>query len=40
VERAEIERAVKLAGLELPGEVECCVIGQDPIIASPHFVTR
>ena len=38
MERSDIERAVKLAGLELPGEVDCHVVGQDPILPSPHYL--
>jgi hypothetical protein len=38
MERFEVERAVKLAGLELPGQVEYEVIGQDPILPSPHYL--
>jgi crotonobetainyl-CoA:carnitine CoA-transferase CaiB-like acyl-CoA transferase len=38
VERSEIERAVQLAGLQLPRDVDCHVVGQDPILASPHHL--
>jgi hypothetical protein len=38
MERSEIERAVRLAGLELPAEADCRVVGQDPILASPHHL--
>jgi crotonobetainyl-CoA:carnitine CoA-transferase CaiB-like acyl-CoA transferase len=38
VERFEIERAVKLAGLELPNDVDYHIVGQDPIVASPHYL--
>lgn len=38
MERFEIERAVKLAGLELTGDAEYGVVGHDPILASPHHL--
>ena len=38
MERFEIERAVKLAGLELPNDVDYHVVGQDPILPSPHYL--
>jgi CoA-transferase family III len=38
VERFEIERAVKLAGLELPNDVDYHIDGQDPILQSPHYL--
>ncbi|MBV9322796.1 MAG: CoA transferase [Chloroflexi bacterium] len=38
MERSDIEHAVKLAGLELSDEVDCHVVGQDPILASPHHL--
>jgi crotonobetainyl-CoA:carnitine CoA-transferase CaiB-like acyl-CoA transferase len=38
VERSEIERAVKLARLEPPDGVDYHVIGQDPILPSPHYL--
>src|SRR5580692_7890081 len=38
MERFEVERAVKLAGLELPGAADWQIIGQDPILPSPHYL--
>ncbi len=38
MERFEIERAVKLAGVELPTDVDYHIVGQDPIVASPHYL--
>jgi crotonobetainyl-CoA:carnitine CoA-transferase CaiB-like acyl-CoA transferase len=38
MERFEIERAVKLGGVELPNDVDYHVVGQDPIVASPHYL--
>jgi crotonobetainyl-CoA:carnitine CoA-transferase CaiB-like acyl-CoA transferase len=34
----EVERAVRMGGLELPGGVKFAVVGQDPILASPHYL--
>ena len=34
----EVERAVRMGGLELPGGVNFEVVGQDPILASPHYL--
>ena len=35
----EVERAVRKGGLELPGGgVKFAVVGQDPILASPHYL--
>jgi CoA-transferase family III len=38
VKLAEIERAVQMGGLELPGGVKFAVVGEDPILASPHYL--
>ncbi len=38
MERFEIERAVKLAGLDLPNDVDYHIVGQDPILPSPHYL--
>lgn len=36
MERAEIERAVRLAGLELPDGADYEVVGTEPVLRSPH----
>jgi CoA-transferase family III len=38
VERSDVERAVKLAGLELPADADFQILGQDPILPSPHYL--
>ena len=34
----DVERAVRMGGLELPSGVKFVVVGQDPILASPHYL--
>jgi crotonobetainyl-CoA:carnitine CoA-transferase CaiB-like acyl-CoA transferase len=36
VDREDVERAVKLAGLELPASAEFEVLGTEPVLPSPH----
>jgi crotonobetainyl-CoA:carnitine CoA-transferase CaiB-like acyl-CoA transferase len=36
VERKDVERAVRLAGLELPAEADFEVLGDEPVLPSPH----
>ena len=38
MDRFDIEQAVKLAGLELPAGAEYEIVGQDPILRSPHHL--
>ncbi len=38
MERADIERALTLAGLELSADANVRVIGEDPILPSPHYL--
>ena len=38
MERFDIERAIKLAGLDLPSGVDYHIVGQDPILPSPHYL--
>ncbi len=38
MERSDIERAVKLAGLTLPNSVHYEVVGREPILPSPHYL--
>jgi CoA-transferase family III len=38
VEHADVLRAVALAGLELPADVDWRIDGADPIVASPHYL--
>ena len=38
MERADVERAVQLAGLELPADADYQILGQDPILTSPHYL--
>jgi crotonobetainyl-CoA:carnitine CoA-transferase CaiB-like acyl-CoA transferase len=38
MERADVERAVQLAGLELPADTDYEILGQDPILPSPHYL--
>ena len=38
VDRIDVEGAVKLAGLELPADAEFQVLGQEPILPSPHHL--
>ena len=38
MERAAVERAVRLAGLELPADADYEITGCDPILASPHHL--
>ncbi len=37
-ERIDIERAVKLAGPELPADADFEIQGQDPMLPSPHYL--
>jgi hypothetical protein len=38
MERMAVERAVQLAGLELPADADFEILGQDPILPSPHYL--
>ncbi|SRR5579875_12755 len=38
MQRATIERAVRLAGLELPGDADFEVTGDEPVLPSPHYL--
>ena len=38
MDRTDVERAVKLAGLALPAEAAFEVTGAEPVLASPHFL--
>jgi crotonobetainyl-CoA:carnitine CoA-transferase CaiB-like acyl-CoA transferase len=38
VQRATVERAVRLAGLELPADADFEVTGDEPVLASPHYL--
>ena len=38
MDRADVERAVKLAGLSLPAEADFEVTGDEPILPSPHYL--
>ena len=38
MDRFDIEQAVKLAGLQLPAGAEYEIVGQDPILRSPHHL--
>jgi len=38
MDRRAVERAVRLAGLSLPDGVEYEIVGQDPILPSPHYL--
>ena len=38
MDRTAVEQAVRLAGLELPTDVEYEVVGEDPILRSPHHL--
>jgi hypothetical protein len=38
MERAVIERAIGLAGLEVPDGLDYEVVGEEPILASPHYL--
>jgi CII-binding regulator of phage lambda lysogenization HflD len=38
MDRTDVERAVKLAGLTLPAGADFEVTGDEPVLASPHFL--
>lgn len=38
MERLDVERALQLAGLELPADIDFHIVGQDPILPSPHYL--
>lgn len=38
MERSEIERAVGLGGLEVPADIDFEIVGEDPVLASPHHL--
>jgi hypothetical protein len=38
MDRVDVERAVKLAGLELLADADFEILGQDPILPSPHYL--
>jgi crotonobetainyl-CoA:carnitine CoA-transferase CaiB-like acyl-CoA transferase len=38
MDRSDVERAVKLAGLSLPAEADFEVTGAEPVLPSPHFL--
>jgi crotonobetainyl-CoA:carnitine CoA-transferase CaiB-like acyl-CoA transferase len=38
VDDIDVERALKLAGLELPADADFQISGQDPVLPSPHYL--